>query len=696
MDTIDITIAISSVYPGPFGGGVFAGLDRNGRRYRCVAPVRSLCRTPAEGEIWTVTGKWQEHEQHGRQLRVTSGQLTQPSGQLIIRYLTRHRAFRGIGIGEKTAQKLWRHFGNSLYGILDHVDEERLSEILTLAQATALATAWQEAKIEAELIAFLDRHDISISFAETIRRLWPDDTIAKLQENPYRLLALTGWQKADRLARSMGIGIDDLRRIVATVDAALYRRLEGKHTLSTQDDLGRIVTELLYPALIKPAEAIELAISQKAVAKLGAAFQPCGAAIMEDRLEGYFMQMLSRKGQRNLRLDEMIADYEQKKGFELTPEQRTAVSLPFLYKLSILSGGAGTGKTTVLEAIHHACERAGIQVLQMALAGRAVQRMRDTTGRDACTIARFIYHPESAGADRLNDDSVVIIDESSMLGLPLVYRLIKALPCNPHILFVGDPYQLPPIEFGMVFQPLAESASVPRVELNAIHRHSAESGIASIAYEVRNGVVPQLQPFEGCRPGVTFMECAETDVVEAITEVFDQLDPAEEVQILGIRKGRAGGVKEINEVFHQRLTGSIVSPFGWGFNVGDPVIYTQNDYKRELWNGSLGRVEEIIDTSETKALRCIFDGGNSHEITAQTKDRIDLAYAITVHKAQGSQFRRVIIPVVKCPRLLDRTLLYTAMTRAIDQVVFLGARSLFNDAVIAKPFSHERMIGFAI
>lgn len=696
MDPITITVAVATAYTGPFGGGVFIGTDRKGHRYRFVAPAPSLCRTPAEGEIWTVQGNWEQHEHYGTQLRVASGQLTKPSGELIIRYLSVHRAFRGIGIGEKTAQKLWGHFGESLYDVLDHLDVERLSEILLVGKAEALAAAWQEAKIEVELIAFLDRHDISISFAETIRRLWRDNTIAKLQENPYRLLALTGWERADRLARSMGIGIDDPRRIAAAVEAALYRRLEGKHTLSTQHDLGRIVSKLLYPALIDPAEAIELAVSQKAVAKLEHAFQPCGAAIMEDRLEGYFMKMLSGNGHRNLRLDEIVADYEQQKGFALTPEQRTAVGLPFMYKLSILSGGAGTGKTTVLEAIHHSCERAGIQVLQMALAGRAVQRMREATGRDACTIARLLFHPESAGADRLKDDSVIIIDESSMLGLPLVYRLIKALPCNPHILFVGDPYQLPPIEFGMVFQPLAESTNVPRVELSAIHRHSHESGIASIAFEIRNGVVPQLELFDGCRPGVMFLECEESDVIDAVVEVHDQLNPAEEVQILCIRKGRAGGVKEINEVFHQRLAGGKPSPFGWNFDVGDPVMYTQNDYKKELWNGSLGTVEEIIDTTETKGLRCVFDGGNEHVITAQTMDRIELAYAITVHKAQGSQFRRVIIPVVTCPRLLDRTLLYTAMTRAVDQVVFVGDRVLFDSAIISKPFSHERMVGFKI
>ncbi|MCI0559899.1 MAG: ATP-dependent RecD-like DNA helicase [Nitrososphaera sp.] len=693
MDTINITAAITAVHPGPLGGGIFTGTDRNGRRYRFIATSLSLCRTPAGGEIWTLSGRWEQHEQYGRQVRVVSGQLTKPSGKLIIRYLAIYPAFRGIGIGEKIARKLWDHFGESLYSILDHADEERLCEVLPIIKAEALVTTWQKTKLEAELIAFLDRHDISISFAETIRRLWPENAIAKIQENPYRMLALTSWEKADRLARSMGIALDDPRRITAAAEAALYRRLDAKHTLSPPHELGGIVSRLLYPAVIKPTEAIELAITHKAIAKLGDAFQPCGAAIMEDRLESYFARMLSIKGHRNVYLDEMIADYERQKGFALTPEQKAAVALPFRHNLSVLLGGAGTGKTTVLEAIHHACERAGVEVLQMALAGRAAQRMRDATGRVASTIARFLYHPESARADRLNDDSVVIIDESSMLGLPLVYRLIKALPCNPHLLFVGDPYQLPPIEFGMVFQPLARSGNVPRVELKTIHRHSDESGIAGVAFQIRNGIVPEIESYYESRPGVTFMECSEHDITNSVVRISEQLE--DDLQILAVRKARRGGVKEINEVFHALLPHSKSSALDWSFHVGEPVMYTRNDYRRELWNGSLGRVKEIIDT-EPKALRCTFDVTNVQTITAQMIDHLELAYAITVHKAQGSQFRKVIIPVVNSPNLLDRTLLYTAITRSIDQVVLVGNRSLFESAVKAKPFSHERMIGFAV
>ena len=367
------------------------------------------------------------------------------------------------------------------------------------------------------------------------------------------------------------------------------------------------------------------------------------------------------------------------------------------HPLSVLTGGAGVGKTTVLKVIHEVCERTGSFVRQMALSGRAAQRMREATGREASTIAKFL---REAGEGKIDPrgDPLVIIDESSMLDLPLVFDLIRALPESARLLLVGDPYQLPPIGFGLVFHVLANSPQVPRVELTRIHRQAQSTGIPQIACDLRRGIVPELPTFVGIAPGVSFIDARGEQVIEWLDHVTEKLRRFEDVQILGVTKRGICGVKNINSVFHAIHAEAEGEQDGPVFVQGDPVIYLANDYGKELWNGSLGRVEAVdYDAAKGKAIRtlsCQFEGVR-HEIAEEDLTNIDLAYAITVHKAQGSQFRRVVMPVIRS-RLLDRSLLYTALTRGIEQVVFIGDRGAFRQSIKAPPTSQNRMVGFSL
>ena len=385
--------------------------------------------------------------------------------------------------------------------------------------------------------------------------------------------------------------------------------------------------------------------------------------------------------------------YRSNTGLQLNAAQYRAVEMAVHHPLSVLTGGAGTGKTAVLRLVHDVAERAGVPVLQMALSGRAAQRLRTATGREASTIAAFLR----AAALRLVDpasEPLIIIDESSMLDLPLTYSLVRALPARARLLLVGDPYQLPPIGFGLIFHVLAASPSVPRVELVEVHRQAQSSGIPQIAHAVRHGVVPSLPDFAGYACGVNFIDAADDAIMDNLVRVLTEWRGCDDVQTLGAIKRGANGIRAINATMHAYASATRKKLEGWDLAEGEPIVYLVNDYEKGLWNGSLGRIDHVVSTAGKRAMACSLDGVE-HELLEQDFQHVDLAYAITVHKAQGSQFKRVIVPVTRS-RLLDRTLIYTALTRGIEQVVFIGDRNAFEGAIIATPHSQERQVGFSM
>jgi exodeoxyribonuclease V alpha subunit len=276
-------------------------------------------------------------------------------------------------------------------------------------------------------------------------------------------------------------------------------------------------------------------------------------------------------------------------------------------------------------------------VIQMALSGCAAQRIREATGRTASTIAAFLRAAEQGHIDP-ESEPLVIIDESSMLDVPLMYSIVQALPVSARLLLVGDPYQLPPIGFGLVFQVLAASPNIPRVELIEIHRHAKSSGIPQTARDIRHGTVPALPAFADTCTGVSFIEADDHAILDHILGVLASWSGCDDVQVLGVTKRGTSGIRNINARLHAMASANKPKLEGWGFAEGDRIIYLENDYQKELWNGSLGKIESILRSNVGRSLLCSLDGARQ-EIPEEDFHRIDLAYAITVHKAQGSQFR---------------------------------------------------------
>jgi exodeoxyribonuclease V alpha subunit len=382
--------------------------------------------------------------------------------------------------------------------------------------------------------------------------------------------------------------------------------------------------------------AVNRALGEHAIIATGDGYQSLGAAVMEKTITRYLRELLAGVPGpgRNLFSSslssitvEAMASFEESAGLRLNAEQRRGVEMALHHPLSLLTGGAGTGKTTVLQVIHRIAEQVTVPVLQMALSGRAAQHLRDATGRPASTIAAFLRAFEQ-GSVSPESEPLVIIDESSMLDTPLMYSIVRALPARARLLLVGDPYQLPPIGFGLVFQVLAASPHIPKMDLVEVHRQAQSTGIPQVACDIRHGIVPSLPSFDGLSAGVSFIEAG--DVMDQILAVLAEWRGCEDTQILGVTKRGASGTRSINATLHAIASATKPKLEGWGFSEGDPIIYLVNDYEKGLWNGSLGRIDGVLNSNGRQTVLCSLDGVR-HEITEEDFHRIDLAYAITVH-----------------------------------------------------------------
>lgn len=677
---------------GRLGGAIFRASRADGSRVRIVASKSVMPLPPVTGEVWSITGRLQRHPQYGPQVIANVAQRERPSGRVIIHHLEKSPAFPGIG--RARAKALWEAFGSRLYELLDNGAIIELAELVGDDLARVLIDGWATEKALGPVLRWLDHHGFPIWLARKLIAIWGAAAEEKLNENPYRILAFASWQATDRAGVALGIAPDDERRLIAAVEECCYQRLSRGHTRVGHAELLELVRRLLGCDAARAAAAVKAAVADRAIVETEGGWQPFGPWAMERFVADATIAMLTGcsaseqpalvRPVTSAEFAAAIRTFEGREGYRLNREQREAVLMALTSPLSVICGGAGVGKTTTLKAIHEALERVGGTAYQMALSGRAAMRMHEATGRPAKTIAGFLQGVRDGKLD-LGLDPLLIIDEASMIDLPTIYRIHRCLQPGCRLLLVGDPGQLPPIGFGTAFHVLAACEDVPRVELVEVHRQAAATGIPAAAAAVRRGEMPALGAFAGHRPGVTFVDAEPKDIAGHLVEIVGDLGGFGEVQIVGATKRGPAGIHAVNRTFHEILTPG--RPSYYGYCPGEPVIWLVNDWDAGILNGSLG----VVQASGDDELTIDFDG----ELKSIAQSRIEdlaLAYAITTHKAQGSQFRRVVVPVVPS-RLLDRTLLYTAMTRAQEQIVFVGDRAAFREAVVARPTVARRDVG---
>ncbi|MCP3476293.1 AAA family ATPase [Bradyrhizobium sp. CCGUVB1N3] len=717
-------------------GCIFAGiLVEGGGRCSVRARFDRLLGMPAPGDVWEIEGEIRQ-ARFGPQIAAAAGRRILPSGDLIKRFLANHVP----GIGPARAGRLWEAFGENLPEVLssqDQLDEIAAAmspekPVLARRLAVLVTSAWQAAEGEAALVSWLNRQGVSdMKIVRRIHRVLGPAAVETLALNPFVMVPLLPWKQMDELGRRLlrEDGADpvlDVRRHVGAADETVKRMLRRGDTAMPAGEFAGELEALLGRAPDRSVVhgALVAAVKNGAVLRAGDLMRAPGAAALEDDLVARLAALA--KAPRDARVpllspsgwSELLAELTGP-GRTLTDEQRAAAVAMMTRSLACLVGGAGTGKTYTCKLVCDLWARFGGHVLLCALAGKAALRLSRSTGRLAKTLARTLAELverdelEEALADpdvsegeaakmrtkleslsRITDRTLVVVDEASMTDLPTIHAITKRLAPGSRLLLVGDEAQLPPIGFGKVFHELVEDAGVT-LRLTQVHRQAAASGIPAAAAAVRCGGIPLFSEFAGPAAGISFVDADHAGIAAALDGVIDRLGDAGEVLVVTATIAGAAGVDSVNGRFHGRFASAgraeFAGFFGRRFSVGEPTIFLRNDYRAGLFNGLFGRVVAI--DPEERVVDVLFDGDlEPKRLDDEHLVDLDLAYAVTCHKCQGSSAKRVVIPVYD-NRLLDRSWLYTAITRAEEQVVLVGDRRAFSAAVAKPPTADVRTTG---
>lgn len=726
-------ITITSVHTLRRSRHVLIGRDGDQILRRALAHSEILPREPVVGETWRVGGKISIHHVYGEQIEAVIALPLVPRGHALIRLLATDRRFTGIGWA--TATRLWETLGSEIYEVLLRGDVQALADIVGFQKAIVIVEEFGMFRDEVEALRDLDQYGVSAKTAGAAARLWGTSALRKLQEDPFELTLLEPWSSVDAFALRIGVSPDDRRRRVAAVAEALSERYRAGDMLARISDVARRARQLLGPGSVPVGDACVTAIERGEIVEIGKdSIQLVGCYFMEREVEHLILHRLDL-GDRMLDenvIQQILTETERRTRFSLTPQQCKAVRMAASSRVSIISGGAGTGKTAVLRAVLDARKaiwtaRSGRgdvdpPIFQMAVAGRAAKRMAIATGRDAWTISRFINSIERSG--RRPVSGLVVIDEMSMVDTPTLYRILMQLDPDVDILFVGDTAQLPPIGGGRPLRALLKSKSVPWVTLDVVHRQAIETGVPAIAANIRSGTLPSLARFDlrhSRKSGVFIHPAPRGDLLESTMTVFRALagsPPLEsnvqslhdlDIQILCQTTNGPAGTRMINQAVETEYMAHQRPIADWGIHCGSKLIWLKNDYEKgplrkpdgtqrtdpdtgkPLYAGFMNGALGIVRVTES-GVRLSLDDGATDVIEPQDLEKLTRGWAITVHKAQGSAFRRVIIPVMKS-RLLDRAMIYTAITRAAETVVLVGDIDEISEVVASLPSTDRRRCG---
>ncbi|MBB3146383.1 exodeoxyribonuclease V alpha subunit [Phyllobacterium trifolii] len=724
-------LAITSIHESRFGDHVIIGRDENGHLRRALVQSKRSPRDPVVGETWRVTGEIKPHRDFGPQLYAEVSLPLVPKGRAIIRHLATDKRFPGVGWA--TADRLWNGFGESIYDVIRDRDLKALAAIVGADRAVTIVDGFGMLSEEVEVFRWLDRYGVSPRVAGAAARVWGFGAIDRIKVDPYTMTLLEPWQDVDARALRLGVVLDDRRRIAAAVEEALAIRFRAGHMASPTPVVKQLVRRLLSPWEDDPTRAVDVALATgRVVSPNPETLQSRACRFMEDEIARLIAERVRRQ-QPNFDgklIVDAIAKVEEEIGYRLTDAQREAVFMATSSGVSVLRGGAGTGKTTVVRAILAALEALrddlpapqsdGVEHLQVALAGRAVRRIAEATQRPASTLSRLVHDIEDAG--RRVRGGTIIFDESSMLDTPTVYRLLIQVSNEVKLIFIGDPGQLAPIGPGLPFHTMVKTSGIPSVNLDVVHRQDNATGIPAIASAVRRGNPVGLRRFDpnvASSPGVYLFPASKEEVAAKTIAAFRAMCgpvPANEktaalhdmdVQILTQIKNGSAGSKDLNRAIESEYMARQRKIENWGLSVGSKVMWLRNDYSKApqldeagnalidkttsrpiccgFMNGSLG----VVMRPHAKGAWVKFDDGTEDAITSADLEKLTYGWAISVHKAQGSAFRRVIIPLVNS-KLLDRTMLYTAITRGIETVVLVGNPDHLHEIIAMPPKALER------
>lgn len=669
------------------------------------------------GDTLRLTGEWVQHPEYGPQLRVDAFERLAPAT------LTGLEKYLGSGlikgIGPATAKRIVKKFGLAALEIIQN-RPERLLEVGGIGEkkAEAICKAVADQHEVQDIMVFLQGHGVSPAYAVRIFKTYGRESIRVVSDNPYRLaddVFGIGFKIADRIARNMGVPADSQARMVAGAEYLLSTMSNEGHVFALEPEFVAAAAETLEV----PKELVQAALpaleEKRAVFRVIDAGQPllylapfyyaeCGVA---ERIRN-LARLRPPAGAGDVH--SLVEQIQKTQRIRLAEAQVKAIHTALQYGLTVITGGPGTGKTTTLRTLLAVFEASRQRVALAAPTGRAAKRMTEATGREAKTLHRLLEFGYESGSvrfgrdeDRPIDADVVIVDEASMVDLMLMYHLLKAVPDGTRLVLVGDADQLPSVGAGNVLRDIISSGVVPVVRLTTIFRQDELSLIAYNAHRINAGEMPVLSAnshdfFFVEEPDPEKVVQTIIDLVRRRLRTYLKCDPIEHIQVLTPMRRTVTGVDNLNPLLQQALNppsgGPEVTYAGSTFRAGDKVMQIRNNYQKMCFNGDIGRIVAV--DAEEREVRVSFPDPAGERVVAYDfgeMDELVLSYAVSVHKSQGSEYPVIVMPVTTQHFvMLQRNLLYTAITRARRMVVLVGTKKAVGIAVRNNRIEERRTL----
>ncbi|MBW1781381.1 MAG: ATP-dependent RecD-like DNA helicase [Deltaproteobacteria bacterium] len=656
---------------------------------------------PTPGEIVKLKGAWTHHAKYGEQFKIVQYETAVPATVYAIQKYLGSGLIKGIG--PVMAKRIVKKFGRHTLDIIEK-DIEELAQVAGIGtkRIELIRKAWEDQKEIRDVMLFLQGHGVSSGYATKIFKQYGRRSIQVVRENPYRLatdIFGIGFVTADQIADKLGFDRNSQLRAEAGLLYVLNNLTEEGHVYFPYESLLKKSVDVLQVASEVIVKALDTIAAEKRVVIED--INPAMDRLTENK--GVYLAtfhvsetgivrhlkalLKAPKSIREIDPDKALSWVQKRLSISLAKDQARAIKSAATNKALIITGGPGTGKTTIINALLTIFSRLNIRILLAAPTGRAAKRMSEITGREAKTIHRMLEYSIQKGGFQKNEESpldcdLLVVDEASMIDTVLMYHLLRAVPPQATFILVGDVNQLPSVGAGNVLGDMISSGSLPIVELHDIFRQAKESRIVVNAHKINSGLLPSLRPSKDRLEDFYFIE--REDPEEVLQEIIDLIgerlparfgfDPIDEIQVLTPMHKGIVGAGNLNMELQKALnpTGDGVTKGNRNLRIHDKVMQIKNNYDKEVFNGDMGRITRV--DPELREVTIAFDGRHI-PYDFNDLDEIVLAYAVSVHKSQGSEYPAVIIPIlVQHYMLLQRNLIYTAVTRGRNLVVVIGTR----------------------